>query len=302
MGSDSYFAGFFRLQGCGYKPSPCPRNWGAPIVTVPGHPGLDAVRRLPRGHARAHGDGVDLRRPRGPVQAAQQLPGRPAAAGGGGQGLGLGTRGQPDARTRLSAAWFRSDLHHDLQFVSSGGLAANAGYFQNIGLTRRQGLELSADRQAGPWALNLRYTWLDATYRSGFQANSPSHSQADADGAIEVRPGDRLPSLPRHSLSARLGLVTDGAVDTGGHTAAGQCTGGTRRRQRPGRARAVAWPRAAEPGPALDPRPPVQRFRRVPPVHWPAAVWPPVPTAPSVTRPAAHSGCGGARRAGGRPV
>lgn len=120
------------------------------------------------------------------------------------KGWELGTRGQPDARTRLSAAWFRTDLHHDLQFVSSGGLATQAGYFQNVGLTRRQGLELSVDRQTGPWALNLRYTWLDATYRSGFQAHSPSHSQADAAGAIEVRPGDHLPSLPRHSLGARL--------------------------------------------------------------------------------------------------
>lgn len=116
----------------------------------------------------------------------------------------LGTRGRLDAQTRVSLAVFRTDLHNDLQFVSSGGLAVNAGYFHNVGLTRRQGVELGTDSQVGDWALAVRYTYLDASYRSSFSASSPSHSQADANGAIAVQVGDRLPALPRHALKSSL--------------------------------------------------------------------------------------------------
>jgi iron complex outermembrane recepter protein len=115
-----------------------------------------------------------------------------------------GVRGQFSAQTNGSVAVFRTDLHKDLQFVSSGGLAANAGYFQNIGLTRRQGLELAVDRHAGAWSMSLRYSFTDATYRSAFTANSPSNSSADGNGGIRVQVGDRLPAIPRHSLKSRL--------------------------------------------------------------------------------------------------
>src|SRR5262249_45889046 len=35
--------------------------------------------------------------------------------------------------------------------------------------------------------------------------SSPANSSADADGAIQVLPGDRIPSIPRHLLKLRLG-------------------------------------------------------------------------------------------------
>ena len=34
---------------------------------------------------------------------------------------------------------FRTELRDDIQFISSGGGATSAGYFQNVGNTRRQG-------------------------------------------------------------------------------------------------------------------------------------------------------------------
>ena len=54
--------------------------------------------------------------------------------------LELGARGQWGADTRWNASIFRTDLHDDLQFVSSSGVALNSGYFQNVGGTRRQGI------------------------------------------------------------------------------------------------------------------------------------------------------------------
>ena len=117
-----------------------------------------------------------------------------------------GARGKLDADTSWNAAIFRTDLHNDLQFVSSNGVAVNAGYFQNVGTTRRQGLELGGSTRLGPVALTLHYSFIDATFRTGFVENSPSNSAADANGAIEVRRGDRIPSIPRHSFKLRTEL------------------------------------------------------------------------------------------------
>jgi iron complex outermembrane recepter protein len=114
-----------------------------------------------------------------------------------------GARGTLEDGSSWSAALFRTDLHDDLQFISSNGIAVNAGYFQNVGITRRQGLELGASTRIGPLALTLHYSFIDATFRTGFIENSPANSTADANGAITVKPGDRLPGLPRQSLKLR---------------------------------------------------------------------------------------------------
>ena len=117
--------------------------------------------------------------------------------------LELGGRGKLDGGTTWSVALFRTNLHDDLQFISSNGVALNAGFFQNVGTTRRQGIEFGGSTRFGPATLTLRYNFVDASYRTGFVGNSPSNSTADANGAITVRRGDRIPSIPRHALKLR---------------------------------------------------------------------------------------------------
>jgi iron complex outermembrane receptor protein len=103
-----------------------------------------------------------------------------------------------------SAALYRTDLSNDIQFISAGAGASNAGYFANVGATRRQGLELSASTQFHAWSIAVHYSYTDATFRSSFVATSHANSSADANGAIQVRPGDRIPGVPAHSLKLRL--------------------------------------------------------------------------------------------------
>ena len=117
-----------------------------------------------------------------------------------------GARGKAGNDTSWSLAVFRTDLRDDLQFISSNGVAINAGYFRNVGTTRRQGLELGGSTRVGALALSARYSFIDATYRTGFVENSPSNSTADAVGAIVVQRGDRIPSIPRHALKLRADL------------------------------------------------------------------------------------------------
>jgi outer membrane receptor protein involved in Fe transport len=132
--------------------------------------------------------------------------------------LELGARGQQGA-TRWSAALFRTGLSDDIQFVSSGG-ATNAGYFRNVGRTRRQGVELTLSTQWGALAFSARYAFIDASYRSGFVEHSPANSSADANGDIVVGPGRRMPSIPRQTLRLRLDWDANDALSLGANLVA----------------------------------------------------------------------------------
>jgi outer membrane receptor protein involved in Fe transport len=101
-----------------------------------------------------------------------------------------------------NAGVFRATNGDDILFVADN--AAGFGYFRNFGTTRRQGVELGADGRAGAVAASAHYTYLDATFASGETINSPGNSSADAGGNIAVRPGDRLPLMPRHVFKARV--------------------------------------------------------------------------------------------------
>ena len=114
-----------------------------------------------------------------------------------------GLRGKLPRDTQWSAAIYRTELTDDIQFISSGG-AVNAGFFQNVGDTRRQGLELALGTRWNALTASARYSYVIATYESPFMENSPSNSTADANGAIQVQPGDRIPGIPEHNLKLRL--------------------------------------------------------------------------------------------------
>jgi outer membrane receptor protein involved in Fe transport len=108
-----------------------------------------------------------------------------------------------DDRLNLRLGGFRTTAANDILFVASE--QTGFGYFRNFGSTRRQGLEVDAQWQGKGWQLRAHYTWLDATYRSaetvGGAANSSNDGPAPGfDGNIAIRPGDRIPLLPRHVL------------------------------------------------------------------------------------------------------
>jgi outer membrane receptor protein involved in Fe transport len=114
----------------------------------------------------------------------------------------MGARGKGEG-WNWNAAVYRTDSDNDIQFIASGN-TINAGYFRNVGTTRRQGVELGLSAPLGPLHFGARYAFIDATYRDGFVEHSPNNSSADANGDITVTSGSRIPSIPRNSLHLRL--------------------------------------------------------------------------------------------------
>ena len=121
----------------------------------------------------------------------------------------IGARGK-QAGWSWSAAAYRTLSDDDIQFISAGN-AINAGYFRNVGSTRRQGVELMLGGPVGPIEFVARYSFIAATYVDGFTEHSPNNSSADENGDIAVAPGSRIPAIPRQTLRLRV----DGAVAPG---------------------------------------------------------------------------------------
>ena len=126
----------------------------------------------------------------------------------------IGARGNWTDDFKWSAAAYRTELNNDIIFISSGG-AVNAGFFQNAGKTRRQGLELGMKARVDKLNLALNYGYIDATFESPLRLNSPNNSSADALGDIQVAAGDKIPSIAAHSIKLRAEMDVTETVSLG---------------------------------------------------------------------------------------
>ncbi len=111
---------------------------------------------------------------------------------------GLRGRVKPFDGTVLTwnTGYFHTDLDDDILFTNSP--IVGRAFFQNVGSTLRQGLDASVSLKADRWFAYVSYSYIDATFQSGFIESSENNPAADANGNITVRPGDRLPGIPRH--------------------------------------------------------------------------------------------------------
>jgi iron complex outermembrane receptor protein len=96
---------------------------------------------------------------------------------------------------------FRTLLKDDIYGVAT---SVSQGFFQNIGDTRRQGLEAGLNYRDARWSAYANYSFVQAQFRSALRVPSPSNPAQDASGDVQVEPGDRLPGIPEHRL--KLGL------------------------------------------------------------------------------------------------
>lgn len=94
------------------------------------------------------------------------------------------------------AGLFRADSSNDIYFAASE--FTGRGYFRNIGETRRQGVEAGFTLRAGSLRAYVDYAFTEATFQSPLLLDSPQNPAADANGQIQVRPGNRLPGVPAH--------------------------------------------------------------------------------------------------------
>ena len=114
----------------------------------------------------------------------------------------VGTRGKQafeDSSLSWNLGLFRTQVDNDIYGIAT---SVSSGFFQNIGATRRQGVEAGVNWRSTQWLAFFNYSFIDATFQSPLLLPSPSNPFQDADGNIQVNPGDHLPGIPRHRIKA----------------------------------------------------------------------------------------------------
>lgn len=126
---------------------------------------------------------------------------------------------QPTALLDVEAAAFRADTRDELAVSTNEN---GRSTYQNVGDTRRQGVELSFNGKLAPvWQVQAAVTHLQAVFRSGFLACT---STPCAVPSTPITAGSRIPGVPstygslrlQHGLDTewREGLTLSGASNT----------------------------------------------------------------------------------------
>ena len=114
----------------------------------------------------------------------------------------VGARGDLTKSIGWSAAVYRTVNHDDIQFISTN--ATNGmGYFDNVGKTRRQGLDLGLSGQLDKFTFNAGYSFINATYQSALELSNQVNSTVNGD-SIQVKKGDHLANIPEHAFKLRV--------------------------------------------------------------------------------------------------
>jgi len=118
----------------------------------------------------------------------------------------LGARGNVISDIKWSASVYHTDNHNDIQFISTNA-TNNMGYFDNVGKTRRMGLDAGLAGKLGLFSWNAGYSYLKATYETDLELTNALNSTSVVSGlndVINVSKGDRLANLPEHAIKLRM--------------------------------------------------------------------------------------------------
>ena len=119
-----------------------------------------------------------------------------------------GVRGRLMKNVNWNVGLFRTENNNDIQFMATN--TSGNGYFQNVGKTLRQGIEMGMSSKADKLSFQANYSYVDATFETPFEAVSSSNSEAVAavlngPGLIQVNKGNRIPGVPHHTFKLRIG-------------------------------------------------------------------------------------------------
>jgi outer membrane receptor protein involved in Fe transport len=109
---------------------------------------------------------------------------------------------------------FRATNADDILAIPSPELQG-FGYFQNVGRTRRQGIEAQVNLTSKTLQLYASYALVDARFLDALQVGSNSPF-ADESGNVQILPGNRIPAIPRNRIKFGIDYSVTDAFKVGG--------------------------------------------------------------------------------------
>ena len=110
-----------------------------------------------------------------------------------------GARGKFTNDVSWNVGIYNTITSNDIQFIASN---TSQGFFQNVGATKRRGLELGLNGKFDKLALGANYGFVDATYQSDFTVGSASNS-TNVGSQIQVSKGNKIPGIARQTFKLR---------------------------------------------------------------------------------------------------
>lgn len=115
----------------------------------------------------------------------------------------FGGRGLVTENIRWNAGIYQALNHDDIQFTAANTLNG-AGYYKNVGRTKRQGIDLGLAGNVDKFKWNASYSYVRATYDTDVDFVNFSNSLSDADdGDFTAKKGSYMPSIPKHQVKLR---------------------------------------------------------------------------------------------------
>jgi outer membrane receptor protein involved in Fe transport len=108
---------------------------------------------------------------------------------------------------------FRATNADDILAIPSPELQG-FGYFQNVGRTRRQGIEAQVNLTSKTLQLYASYTLVDARFLDTLQVGS--NSPFAVDDVVQILPGNRIPAIPRNRVKFGIDYSVTDAFKVGG--------------------------------------------------------------------------------------
>lgn len=119
-----------------------------------------------------------------------------------------GMRGKLSSTTKWSVTAYHTTNENDIQFIASA--ASGAGYFKNVGETKRLGFDFGIESEMGDLRWMAGYSFIDATYESDFDVMSPANALAGTNcqgvaavDTICAKAGGSIAGIPKHQFKLR---------------------------------------------------------------------------------------------------
>ncbi len=115
----------------------------------------------------------------------------------------FGGRGKLTDNVNWNAGIYHAVNHDDIQFTAAN-TQTGAGYFKNVGRTKRQGIDFGLNGLVDRFNWSASYSFVKATYDTDVDfVNGSNSTGVDSDGIYTAKSGDRIPVIPQHQLKLR---------------------------------------------------------------------------------------------------
>ncbi len=114
-----------------------------------------------------------------------------------------GVRGKFSDNLKWNASVYRTMNHDDIHFIHTNAGSGALGYFDNVGRTKRQGLDLGLSGAIDKFFFRAGYSYISAKYDSDLTLVNEVNSTASDDDSINVRKGNYLAGIPKHQFKLR---------------------------------------------------------------------------------------------------